>query len=270
MTADAVASIYASSDADVFLSLDLPPTLACNKRERKRRYAATLRFFEIIAKRIGLSRLAPVVHGRDVDEVARNAEALWRITPSPPMVCVGGLVPLLRRTGGVRSESSQVISFIANSLSVVRSVFPRSMLHALGAGAPRTVVAALALGADSVDSIAWRRAAGFGTVFAPGSGERFVETRQRARPSSRPNLLAKEVASCRCPICGEVASGARISALSTGYRARAAHNAWVLLEEAAEFRRAKLAGTLASHLQSRLPASWISMWQLSVASRRMV
>lgn len=263
LSVQTVGDIFASCDADFFLSLDLPPTAQCSKRERNRRYGVTLGFFDAIAKRVGLKRLVPIVHGRTVDEIAANAESLRRISTDPPMVCIGGLVPLLRRTGGVRSEPSEAITFIANSLSLIRSVFPSSILHLLGAGAPRTIIAALALGADSVDSIAWRRAAGFGTVFTPGSGERFVTAQPRQRSSSRPQVQAEELASCLCPICEGLPTSERIAALSTGYRARSAHNAWVLLEEAKRFQRAKGsgAGALASHLQSRLPAGWLSAWR---------
>ncbi len=256
-----LAEIYASVDADILVSLDAPPPLRCRARDRRRKYSVTLANLKALTDALGCDRIAPVIHGRSVPEIVANAHATRDICPMPPMICIGGLVPLLRRSGGANTAPSECMLFIAEAIAVVRSTFPRALLHVLGAGAPRTITAVLALGADSVDSVAWRIAAGFGTVFTPGRGERFVEVRARRRATSRPFLSLEDIAACRCPICAGMTSANRVAALATGYRARAAHNAWVLLEEAAAFAGAKASHRLAEHLETRLPPSWLSAWR---------
>jgi tRNA-guanine family transglycosylase len=256
-----IAQTYAVADADILVSLDAPPTLQCGANERRRKYSVTLANLQTLVSALGRDRIAPVIHGRSVPEILRNARAAREICSSPLMVCIGGLVPLLRRTGGSNTIPSDNMCFIAEAIAAVRSTFGCALLHVLGAGAPRTVVAALALGADSVDSIGWRRAAGFGTVFIPGRGERFVEARSRHRASSRPFLSMEEIITCQCPICAGLTPQDRLIALAANYRARAAHNAWILLEEAAAFSAARESQRLVDYLETRLPPSWIAAWQ---------
>jgi tRNA-guanine family transglycosylase len=255
-----LAQIYAVADADILVSLDVPPTLRCNARERQCKYSATLANLQALTLVLDSNRIAPVIHGRSLQETLRNAREARDVCPLPQMVCVGGLVPLLRRTGSANTIPSDAMCFIAEAVAAVRSTFPHSLLHVLGAGAPRTVVAALALGADSVDSVGWRRAAGFGAVFIPGRGERFVEARRRNRASSRPFLSKEEIVACGCPICARLSPVDRLVALSKNYHVRAAHNAWVLLNEATAFSEARESRRLVEHLETRLPQSWISAW----------
>lgn len=255
--------VYAATDADILISLDAPPTLKCGLTERRAKYSTTRKNLQTLVSAIGASRIVPVVHGRTIKEITANAVAAHDISPFPPMICIGGIVPLLRRTGGTTSGPSDSIEFIAEAIGAIKNIFGETILHVLGAGSPRTVLAALALGANSVDSIGWRRAAGFGTVFIAGRGERFVENRFRSRASSRPFLSQGEIATCQCPVCTEFSPADRLIALSSNYRERAAHNAWVLLEEAKLFSAAKKQNRLAEHLESRLPQSWIAAWQRS-------
>ena len=125
---------------------------------------------------------------------------------------------------------------LSESISLARANFPKSKLHVLGAGAPSTVRMSFQYGADSVDSIGWRRAAGFGTIFLPGGTERFVSDRARQRPRSRRQLDNNDlqmIATCDCPPCSRNNSlESRLALLSECYLARAAHNASVLIGEA--------------------------------------
>jgi tRNA-guanine family transglycosylase len=254
-----LADVYAKADADLVVSLDVPPTLHCKVRERQRRYETTLANLVALTEAFEKERIVPVVHGRLIREISENARAIRQVLPSPTMICLGGLVPLLRRSG--RAKASRHIRFIAQAVREVRQLYPDRPIHLLGAGSPRTVIAALALGADSVDSMAWRRAAGFGTVFLPGQGERFVDARPRRRATSRPLLTREDIMNCDCPVCSGKSFGRRLSSLSRGYRKRAAHNAWVLSSEVAAFVAAKAEGCLDRHLASRLPAAWLQAWR---------
>jgi tRNA-guanine family transglycosylase len=120
----------------------------------------------------------------------------------------------------------------------VRAHFPTAIIHVLGAGSPKNVATAIRCGADSTDSIAWRRAAGFGTIYLPDTGERFLLPRERKRATSRPILKPCEIElleGCACPACLEYPQiDRRIAELANSYIARAAHNASIILQVAKE------------------------------------
>jgi tRNA-guanine family transglycosylase len=230
------ARAFGATAADVVVSLDHPPLGDDSEAVRRDKYAHTLANYAALHQEPIAADLAPVVHGVTTDELRANCDAIATIEPTPPWVCLGGLVPLLRQCGQLRKSGVQAREHLHHTITLVRNRFPHSHLHVLGVGSPRTVAAAYAGGADSVDSIGWRRAAGFGTIFLPGGTERFVADRERKRATSRWMLTEADrhaLGQCACPVChdaGEVAD--RIAALAQSYLPRAAHNAWVLLGEA--------------------------------------
>ena len=233
---DDVLAIYRESAADLLVSLDYPPLATDGEDVRKRKYWETLRNYARLLEHFDGSRLVPVLHGVTSEEVADNCNILRKLNPNPTWVCLGGRVPLLRRSGGRGAAAQQAREMLVESISLARANFPRSCLHVLGAGAPGTVSMAFQCGADSVDSVGWRRAAGFGTIFLPGGSERFVADRDRKRPGSRPSLGSSElnsIAVCTCPPCTRAESlDIRLQHLADSYLARAAHNAHVLLGQA--------------------------------------
>lgn len=230
-----VLAVYRDCAADLVVSLDHPPLAADPEDVRAAKYWRTMRDYAFLLDRLGGDRLIPVVHGITADEMAANCTMLRRMNRTPPWVAVGGLVPLLRRSGS-RVRTARAKNELATAISLVRTHFPDSVLHVLGAGAPNTISMAFRCGADSVDSVGWRRAAGFGTIFLPGGSERFVAERNRKLPRSRPALDDGDMRSleiCRCPACVRAGTLAeRLECLSDSYLARAAHNAHILLEEA--------------------------------------
>lgn len=233
LTLAQVARAFCAADADVLVSLDYPPLGTDPVEVRQAKYADNLANFTALHR--DLANLSPVVHGVTVDELRANCEAIHQVDPAPAWVCLGGLVPLLRQCGQMRHRASRARRRLAETIVLVREAFPASRLHALGVGSPRNIATAFASGADSVDSIGWRRAAGFGTIFLPGGTERFVAHRDRKRPGSRRLLDEADLAAlsaCECPACtGAGGLEARVGALAASYLPRAAHNAWVLLGE---------------------------------------
>lgn len=231
-----VARIYEKTRADFCISLDVPARSNDRKRTRSRKYEETRANLAHLLQFIDVCKLVPVVHGTCAEEVLRNCQDILEIHPQPTLICIGGLVPLLRRSGRDAGDPNGAFAWIASVVSTVRDHFPTALIHILGAGSPQTVAATIRCGADSTDSIAWRRAAGFGTIFLPGTSERFLQSRDRQRATSRPTLNAKErelLARCTCPACAEMTKvEARIVELAESYLARAAHNAFVILEEA--------------------------------------
>jgi tRNA-guanine family transglycosylase len=231
-----VLGIYRESAADVLISLDHPPLATDPEDVRRSKYWKTISNYAFLLDNLGSDRLAPVLHGVTIEELAANCGVLSRLNRSPAWVCVGGLVPLLRRSGALGRRGQDARESLTRSISLVRASFPASNLHVLGAGAPGTIAMAFRCGADSVDSVGWRRAAGFGTIFLPGGSERIVSDRDRKRPASRPGLEPADMlmlASCECPACSRAgALDGRLQCLSASYLARAAHNAHILLEQA--------------------------------------
>ncbi len=237
LTLAQVARAFITTAADVVVSLDHPPLGTDPKEVRRVKSDRTLANFAYLHREVTNTALAPVVHGVTPEELHANCDAIQRIDPMPAWVCIGGLVPLLRQCGQLRQRSVEARNRLQETISFVRRSFPVSRLHVLGAGSPRTIATAFAAGADSVDSVGWRRAAGFGAIFLPGGTERFVAHRDRKRAASRTLLTEVDRATlqrCDCPACARAGGdlSGRVAALAESYIARAAHNAWVLLGEA--------------------------------------
>lgn len=231
-----IAAIYKRTSAEFCISLDIPPGYKDRAKTRAKKYEQTRVNLEALLDTLGSRKLVPVVHGVTVKEAELNCAAILDIFPRPKIVCIGGLVPLLRRSAGKFGEIGPAFVFIASLISQVRSYFPKAIIHLLGAGSPVTVTNALRCGADSTDSIAWRRAAGYGTIYLPGTSERFLAPRSRKRANSRKTLDNAEqnlLMQCSCPACSEHETlETRLSDLSCSYLARAAHNAFVILQQA--------------------------------------
>ncbi len=143
-------------------------------------------------------------------------------------------------------------------MKIVRDEFPRSFLHVFGVGGINTVISLFALGADSVDSVAWRIKAAYGAIQLPGISDRFLS----ARPGSQRTRKvlggdeAEVLADCRCPVCSEYDSiGWQKRRLDGSFTARTIHNGWTFLQEVRSFRAALLTGSGAAFLRKRLSST---------------
>lgn len=233
-----VAKAFGATGADVVVSLDYPPLSTDSPEDRAGKYSRTIQNYATLLEQVKGPSLAPVVHGVTLDELHENCLAVRAIGGNPTWVCLGGLVPLLRQCGQLGQRAPDARAELKARISFVRESFPHSNLHVLGVGSPRTISAAFLSGADSVDSIGWRRSAGFGAIFMPGGSERFVADRDRKRPKSRLTLSDADrdmLAVCGCPACLEANDlEIRQRNLAESYLFRAAHNAWVLLGEVSQ------------------------------------
>jgi len=256
-------AVYTRIPGEILVSLDYPPS-PCDDYKTKARYRSqTARNLARLACCVSHQRLMPVVHGHDVAELRTSCDLICEIMPSPTQIGVGGLVPLMCSGGSIRGfhykrtdgTMGDRADWIADALEIVRNRFPRAMLHVFGIGSATTAIAVLALGADSVDSLAWRRSASFGAILLPGKSERFP-TFKEGRLPSRPVLQEEDLQllqSCLCPICirHDKITGRR-RALAGCYKRRAVHNAWTLLAEVAGFRAALRSGNVSAFLSSRV------------------
>lgn len=269
-----VAELYKRLDADLLVSLDLPPRRTDSRGVRGSLYARTLANLSELVERYG-RKIVPVVHGVNLQEIESNCGQIGRVMPNPVLVGVGGIVPALQGCGRVNIDSrTSPQRGIAEIMQCVRAHFPKSGVHVFGVGSLHTVLAMVALGAQSVDSIGWRQAAGFGSVFIPGRQRRLLTSRERIRPC-RPFVddLDKEILrDCVCPACrGASPVGENIARLAAHFKPRAAHNIWVLYKEVASYLSEHEAGRGAYFLSSRLSEAWLgAITAVPSVSRRTV
>ncbi len=260
-----ISKIYERLDADILVSLDHPPSPGDDRVVRSRLRRRTLHNLDLLRHTVAPERLMPVVHGHTLSEIERSCEDIRRLCPDARQVGVGGLVPLLQSGGAFRGfrynrsdgTSGDRGTWIADTLSVLRQYFPQALIHVFGIGSATTAIGALALGADSADSLSWRRVANYGAILLPGRSERFPVYRKHRVPS-RPVLTEEDIPlllSCRCPVCTSFPQlEKRLQALSSCYKRRAIHNAWTLLSEVASFRAAIQRCNVPEFLESRLTA----------------
>lgn len=247
LSTEALARIYESANAAAYVSLDVPPVPGDCTAIRQKKWHKTIYNLARLAETGIADRLVPVVHGFHLNEIETNCEAVRKIMPNPGMIGLGGRVPLLRgmkrahdamirpdHNHSSKSARFAVYTYLHKTFALMRGYFPKSRIHLFGAGSPRMALMAILCGAESVDSISWRKAANFGCIFLPGCGERIPSLEPTGR-TSRPYLSQHDLellAECACPICrDETEVGNRASSLSGDYRKRAVHNAWQITNE---------------------------------------
>ena len=231
-TVKAVGDLIAKADADIFVALDLPPGLDDSVSERKKKIVRSMRNFHTLRERFPSKTVMPVVHGRTMTELELSLQLLDYDASTPDWIGLGGVVPLLqnRRT---RDLAEAPECFIARAVTLIRTSFPQSRIHVFGAGGTRTLPAVFALGADSGDSIGWRQAAGYGSIFLPLKSQRVVKWNRGKNP---PRKLLDEsdlaqIEKCRCPVCRGKSVGHRLDAFRGHFYDRSIHNAWTLLHQ---------------------------------------
>src|SRR5262249_20642554 len=141
-------------------------------------------------------------------------------------VALGGIVPNLLRAPKALSYKE-----ILDSLKQFRKDFMGKKIHIFGIGGTATLHIAKLLKMDSADSSGWRNRAARGIIQLPGSGERVIAALGSWRGRTLSPKEIKILRKCLCPACqlegvrGLKAAGVR------GFRSRATHNLWTLLEE---------------------------------------
>ena len=226
-----VEKIIRAVEADIFVSLDFPPTTRDTSSERRTKIIRSVESFYALSSRIDNKIIMPVVHGRRISEIELSVKLLAREGRNFAWIGLGGIVPLLKSRRVSREISSMGPEvFIARALRIIRQANPRSRIHAFGAGGTRTFPALFAFGADSADSIGWRQAAGFGSIFLPLKSQRVVKWNSKGRAPRRQlddaDIAQLEV--CVCPVCAPANSASmRILQLQKDFYNRSIHNAWV-------------------------------------------
>ncbi len=261
LTIDELVTIYSSLGADLYATLDLPPNAKDNNRRRAQKWHVTLSNLDRMLCLFGDKNLVPVIHGHTLDEIAAACRAVQERIRQPAVIALGGMVPFIRghitkqfRYKRANGSIGSGDAFVADAISICKKELPLSHLHVFGAGSTTTAIALLVFGADTVNSLAWRRAAGFGTIFLPGLAERIVSRKVRAR-YSRPRITAthrEALEECGCPVCAQHSRFAgRVRTLSQSYEARAVHNVWTLRMEEVAFQAAIQSNSLGAFSTSQ-------------------
>jgi queuine/archaeosine tRNA-ribosyltransferase len=221
--------------ADLFVSLDYPPHRDDTAAARRVKIRRSMRNFSSLASEFDIKILVPVIHGRTDAEVELSIELLESICARPRWVGIGGIVPLLlNRSLPIEGTSRIPELIIARTVKAVRKAFPESRIHVFGAGGTRTFPAVYAFGADSGDSIGWRQAAGFGSIFLPFRSQRVVKWKRNFPPPRRTldSVDLEDLDNCICPICRLRPTIVRkLRALRSSFYYRAIHNAWVITNQ---------------------------------------
>jgi hypothetical protein len=95
-TVGTVGDLIAKIDGQIFVNLDLPPHTEDNAESRRRKIRRSNTNFDILSARFPEKTIMPVIHGRTLRELAYSVESLFKSTPAPEWVGLGGIVPLLK------------------------------------------------------------------------------------------------------------------------------------------------------------------------------
>jgi 7-cyano-7-deazaguanine tRNA-ribosyltransferase len=236
-----VLELYQALGPDIGAILDFPFDPTKSNRVNSHRWRRTLRNTQRM-RDAGLNiSLAPVIHAYDRTSAAERYRQLLEVFPDPEIICIGSLVPLLKASyigsrfpaNGSLSAGAERWTRIAEVVTTIRELAPKTPLHVFGAGSLSTISMLLLLGIDSVDSTGWRMKAAFGAIQLPGLGDRFTvpsagasKVRRGLSPLCR-DILSK----CDCPACDGESLSRRVKKLSSSFTGRAVHNAHVLLSE---------------------------------------
>lgn len=189
----------------------------------------------------------PVIHvGQFLEDYISAVRAHDRLA-SKPAIALGGIVPNLLRISKAMSHRD-----VLRSLRRVREEFAGKQIHVFGIGGTATLHVAALLGIDSVDSSGWRNRAARGIIQLPGSGERMIAELGSWRGRKLSPKELEKLEACPCPACQQVGIQGLKENKSAGFCNRAAHNLWVLLNEAQLIAQHMVAKTYKEWYKSHL------------------
>jgi len=168
----------------------------------------------------------PVVHISTVLEQYVGRLKSYKPLLQKEAIALGGIVPNL-----LRAPKAMHPQKVLESLMHVRREFKDKKLHVFGIGGTVTLHIAALLGINSVDSSGWRNRAARGIVQLPGTGDRMVANLGSWRGREPSAQEWKKLAKCECPACRMYGLDGLKASLVHGFRNRATHNLWTLLEE---------------------------------------
>jgi tRNA-guanine family transglycosylase len=196
-------------DADIFGTLDVPPSKEKRSQENERRIQKSIRYaLEASDLHDGEGLLFASVHGRD-PETVRNSVHYLKKHGDFDGFALGGLAP-------IRSDYRKVIRLI---LAARRATDKH--LHVYGLGGIVYQPLLVYLGVDSFDSTAFIRSAGNRNYLIPGFGGEELR-----------NIDGMDYLPCPCQVC----CSRKLDEIRESRELLVKHNAWALAIELRKFR----------------------------------
>ena len=261
ITTKDLVEVYRTVDADIVVSLDIPPHPGLSTSETQARWKKTKKNAFELSRILDDRKVMPVVHGYSEDSLRRNSREIRDLVEDSGMIGLGGLVPLFKLR---LVRALQLVSFL-------RREYPDKLLHVFGAGSVSTMLILTQMGVDSMDTIGWRIKAAYGAIQLPGQSDRFVSPKLDS-PKCRRGLSPQETAllgKCECPVCRGQSLKERLkrmdNSVSFTFNNRAIHNCWVFTQELMTAQRAKAKGTLQELLEERMSRGY---WAHALRSLR--
>jgi queuine/archaeosine tRNA-ribosyltransferase len=268
-----ILALYSDLSPDLAAVLDYPLRPASTASANGKRWLSTLRNTVEMLSGASQVPLVPVVHGYTLKDLETSCKQIETHMGTPRAIALGSLVPLIKgmfvkgrfwkqlpksaRTNSDDLGNFANLFFVVEAVRLVRNYFPKSFFHVFGVGSTTTMHALFYLGVDSVDTTGWRLKAAHGAIQLPGHGDLFVKCR-RSASKTRKRINHKQLDllnQCRCPVCRANEPDTRQKALGNSFQARATHNAWVFIQEAARFRSAQRDGRITVFTKRRLRGS---------------
>jgi 7-cyano-7-deazaguanine tRNA-ribosyltransferase len=189
----------------------------------------------------------PVIHiSRFLQDYIVAMRANERLAQKPT-IALGGIVPNL-----LRASKAIPYAEILTALQNVRRIFADKRMHVFGIGGTATLHIAALLEIDSVDSSGWRNRAARGIVQLPGSGDRMVANLGKWRGRAPSEAEWETLRACPCPACQTDSIVGLTADKGAGFRHRATHNLWILLNETRWIADKLATGSYAACYQSYL------------------
>lgn len=193
----------------------------------------------------------PVVHISQVlDQYVLRLKS-YKSLLKKDFIALGGIVPNL-----LRAPKAMHPQKILEKLMHVRHEFQDKKLHVFGIGGTVTLHIAALLGINSADSSGWRNRAARGLIQLPGTGDRMVANLGSWRGRKPSDSEWQILSACQCPACHKYGLEGLKAHGVYGFRNRATHNLWILLEEARQIQEHLILGDYESwygnHLDNTL------------------
>lgn len=157
-----------NTGATIAVALDFPidPRISKNEIDMRLNFTAEC-LQEIMNSPISEEiPIMPVVHPYK-GSIKKFLELTRPLLESSRLIGIGSMVPLIQHRGGSRKD-------VIDTVKELRKLFEDKLLHVFGIGGTTTMHTMLMLGADSLDSIAWRKRAAYGIIQLPGIGDRYL------------------------------------------------------------------------------------------------
>lgn len=168
----------------------------------------------------------PVIHiSRVINQYIKELKSSDKLMAKTSLA-IGGIVPNL-----LRAPKALGYTEILKSLINIRREFAHKQIHIFGIGGTSTIHLAALLKMNSVDSSGWRNRAARGIIQLPGSGERTVAELGSWNGRKLDETETEKLEACKCPVCKKEGFDGLKANASFGFRNRATHNLWTLLQE---------------------------------------